>query len=120
MTGGRPAAEDSDTVTVPNLDFGWLGGDGGAGGTLREIAGGLLAVGLLVCAIAFVVAIALWVAARATGGSMGGKNASFFVGGAGAALLGMLVLGSIAGATGWGAGTVGRWATTLLPLGTGG
>ena len=112
------AADDPDTITVPALDFGWLDGDTeAAGSALREVVGGVLAAGLLVCAIAFVVAIALWVAARATGGAVGGKNATFFAGVAGAALLGMVLLGSLVGATGWGADTVARWATTLVPVG---
>lgn len=116
------AADGEDTVTVPTLDFGWLDGtDAGAvGATLREIAGGAMAVGLLVCAIAFVIAIALWVAARASGGAVGVKNSSFFAGGAGAALLGMVLLGSLAGATGWGIDTVSQWATTVVPLDHGG
>ena len=123
MTGARPlgpawAADDHDTITVPALDLGWLDGDSeAAGSALRELAGGVLAVGLLVCAIAFVVAIALWVAARATGGAVGGKHSTFFAGGTGAALLGMVLLGSLVGATGWGADTVARWATTLVPVG---
>lgn len=115
------SADDPDTITVPALDFGWLGGDtAAAGSALRELAGGVLAVGLLVCAIVFVVAIALWVAARATGGAVGGKNSSFFAGGAGAALLGMVLLGSLAGATGWGIDAVTTWTTTVLPLDSGG
>lgn len=115
------AADDPDTITVPALDFGWLDGDtAAAGSALREFAGGALAAGLLVCAIAFVVAIAMWVAARATGGAVGGKNATFFAGGAGAAMLGMVLLGSLVGATGWGIDAVTTWTTTLLPPGTGG
>lgn len=122
MSGaGLEAAEDPDTITVPAVDFGWLdGAAGAAGSTLREIAGGVIAGGLLVCAIVFVVAIAVWVAARATGGSVAGKSSSFFAGGAGAALLGMVLLGSLAGATGWGADTVGPWVATVLPVDGGG
>ncbi len=122
LLGAVWAADDPDTITVPTLDFSWLdgSGDGAAGGALRELAGGVLAVGLLVCAIAFVVGVAVWVAARATGGEVGGKNSRFFAGGAGAALLGMVLLGSLAGATGWGIDAVTTWTTTVLPLGTGG
>lgn len=126
MTGARLlgaawAADDPDTITVPALDFGWLDGDtAAAGSALRELAGGVLAVGLLVCAIAFVAAITLWVAARATGGAVSGKKSSYFAGGAGAALLGMVLLGSLAGATGWGIDAVTAWTTTVLPLDSGG
>lgn len=109
----------ADDVTVPGLDFSWLDGsdNSAVGGALRDFAGTALGIGLLLCAIAFVVGIAGWVAAHASGGVVGGKRASFFAGGAGAALLAMVLLGSLAGATGWGAGTVGEWATTILPVG---
>ncbi len=115
-------ADGDGTVSIPALDFGWLdgAGTGAAGTTLREIAGGVLAVGLILCALVFVTGVVFWVAARATGGTVGGKNSSFFAGGAGAALLGMVLLGSLVGATGWGADTVGHWVTTILPVDFGG
>ncbi|WP_165399923.1 hypothetical protein [Xylanimonas ulmi] len=104
---------------MPDLDFGWLDGVGTptAGTALRDIAGTVLGVGILLCAIAFIIGVAGWVAAHASGGTFGGKRTSLFAGGAGAALLAMVLLGSLAGATGWGAGTVGEWTTTFLPLG---
>jgi hypothetical protein len=115
-------AGSDDTVRIPALDFGWLDGadTGAAGTTLREIAGGVLAVGLILCAIVFLTGVVLWVAARASGGTVGSKNSSFFAGGAGAALLGMVLLGSLVGATGWGADTVSQWVTTVLPIEFGG
>ncbi|QAY62462.1 hypothetical protein ET495_03450 [Xylanimonas allomyrinae] len=115
---GRVIAGD-DSVTVPGLDFTWLdGGDNGTtGDTLRAVVGTALGIAILVCAIAFVLGVACWVASRATGGSLGGKNATFFAGGAGAALLGMVLLGSLSGATGWGAGAVGDWIATFVPVG---
>lgn len=119
MTGALTrSVGGGDVVTVPSLDFGWLDGDGNAaaGEVLRTVAGTVLGGAVLVCAIVFVVAVACWVAARASGGAVAGKNTSFFAGGAGAALLAMVLLGSLAGATGWGAGTVGEWVTTLVPV----
>lgn len=107
-----------DSITVPGLDFTWLDGDGNGavGSGLRDVVGAVLAGALVLCGIVLVLAVAGWVAARASGGELGGKNASFFAGGAGAALLGALALGSLVGATGWGADTVQQWATTVIPV----
>ena len=109
---------DSDVVTVPGLDFSWLDAatSSGAGEGLRAVVGTVLAGALVACGIGLVLAVAGWVAARVSGGALGGKNASFFAGGAGAALLGALALGSLVAATGWGVDTVHQWATTVIPV----
>ena len=112
-------AQDPDTVTVPGLDFSWLDAASGAaaGQGLRDVVGTVIAAALVLCGVGLLLAIAGWVAARASGGALGGKNASFFAGGAGAALVGAVLLGSLVASTGWGAATVQEWTTTVIPVG---
>ena len=89
----------SQVPPMPPVNTGWLGG--ALGVELGSLAGGVLAVGTLVCGIAFVLGIIGWVTAR-TGIGQGGKDQSFWASRAGLALVAAAIIGALTWAVGYG------------------
>ncbi|RMI03725.1 hypothetical protein [Cellulomonas triticagri] len=77
------------------LDFTWV--NGAVGDTLRDLAGGLLAAGLIGCGIAVVLGVVTVVAGKA-GLRVSDKAASFASGAVAVGVVAALVLGSVAAA----------------------
>ena len=77
------------------LDWTWL--NELTGQRLEDLAGGALAVGLIVCGVATVLGIVAVVAGKA-GLQVSPKAASFFSGAVWCGVLGAIVLGAVAGA----------------------
>ncbi len=88
------------------LDFAWL--DEATGGRLRDLAGGALAVGLIVCGIASTLGSVAVLAARA-GLPVGDKGSSFASGAVVAGIVGAVVLATVAGAMRYYAGITVGW-----------
>jgi hypothetical protein len=87
---GRPAQLDGF-----GLDFAWLGQD--TGDRLRELAGGLLAAGLVACGIAVLLGVATVVAGKA-GMQVSEKATSFASGAVTIGFVGAAVLGCVSAA----------------------